>query len=281
MNSHSFIKRTFLNKQKQASIKGKVIKDISYNIAIYLNENKKSLINAKNHNLKDFKLLFPSVIFSIKDFINFNEKKYLLSLLDKFTFVENPDILQNIINTIKQIKLKKYLFEKKDYYTIKIINKNIEKSIQIIQKNRELSTKKLNSYLQTQNIITKNIQITYQPFAFNEKIINLELQSMHNIFTLYKDSIDILLDENNIFSYSSIGEKKMVLFSLIMSLIKHYNNYNKSPIILIDDLEGDISNVNLEKMLDKLKQLTNQIFITTLENIKIKDASVILLSEGI
>ncbi|MGB9755314.1 MAG: AAA family ATPase [Desulfurella sp.] len=280
LNSHSFISKKFLEKQKESLLKGNVIKDISYNITISLNKNKKSLINSKNRSLKDFKTLFPSIIFSIKDFTNFSEKKYTLSLLDKFSFVENPNIIINIINTLKQLKFKRYLFEKKDYNTIKIINKDINKNIQIIQENRKKSAQTINLYLNKQNILQKNIKIVYSPFLFDEKIEHLEIQTMHNIFTLYKDSINILLDENNIFSYSSVGEKKMVLFTLMSSLINHYNIYEKEPIIMIDDIESDISKKNLEKILDNISKLKNQIFITTLGNIKMINANILTLSEG-
>lgn len=281
LNSHSFVVKKILEQHNAALIKGSIIKEISYNVTISLNKNKKSLINSKNQNLKDFKTLFPSIVFSIKDFTSFNEKKYTLSLLDKFSFVENPDIITNIINTIKQLKLKRYLYEKKDYNTIKIINNNIEKNMQTIQEHREKSVQKINTYLREQNILKKSIKITYSPFIFNEKVATLEIQKMHNIFTLYKDSIDILLDENNIFGYSSVGEKKMVLFTLILSLIKHYNSYNKKPIILIDDIESDISKKNLDGILDNICKLQNQIFITTLGNIKITNASTLTLSEGL
>ncbi|OSS42356.1 DNA recombination and repair protein RecF [Desulfurella amilsii] len=281
LNSHSFIKKNYMNKYNESIIKGTIKKEITYNITVTLGKNKKSQINSKTHTLKDFKLIFPSVIFSIKDFFNFNEKKYILSLIDKFSFIENPNIIENIINTLKQLKLKHILFEKKDFNTIKIINKNITTNMQTIQRKRNSSIQAINSYLQNQNIIPKKIQIQYKPLSFDEKIANLEIQTKHNIFTPYKDSIEILLDENNIFSYSSLGEKKMILFSLIMSLVEHYNNLNKAPIILIDDLEGDISNTNLQKMIEKIILLNNQVFITTLENINIKNANVIALSGGI
>jgi DNA replication and repair protein RecF len=75
LNSHSFIKKTYINKYNESTIKGTIKKDITYNITITLGKNKKSQINSKTHNLKDFKLLFPSIIFSIKDFFNFDEKK--------------------------------------------------------------------------------------------------------------------------------------------------------------------------------------------------------------
>lgn len=281
LNSHSFIKKNYMNKYNESIIKGTIKKEITYNITVTLGKNKKSQINSKTHTLKDFKLIFPSVIFSIKDFFNFNEKKYILSLIDKFSFIENPNIIENIINTLKQLKLKHILFEKKDFNTIKIINKNITTNMHIIQRKRDSSIQVINSYLQNQNMIPKKIQIQYNPLSFDEKIANLEIQTKHNIFTPYKDSIEILLDENNIFSYSSLGEKKMILFSLIMSLVEHYNNLNKAPIILIDDLEGDISNANLQKMIEKIILLNNQVFITTLENINIKNANVIALSGGI
>ncbi|HEX13018.1 MAG: DUF2813 domain-containing protein [Desulfurella sp.] len=281
LNSHSFIRKNYMNKIEQSTIKGTIKKDITYNITIHLGKNKKSLINSKPYGLKDFKILFPSIIFSIKDFLNFNEKKYILSLIDKFSFIENPNIIQIILNTAKHLKLKRILLEKKDINTVKIINKNILKNVEIIQENRKQSLQKINLYLKDQNLINKNIKLSYKPLIFDEKIINLEIQSNHNIFTLYKDTIEILLDENNIFSYSSLGEKKMVLFSLIMSLIKHYNSLNKSPIILIDDLEGDISNTNLEKMISMINTLNNQVFITTIGNINIKNANTINLSEAI
>jgi DNA replication and repair protein RecF len=281
LNSHSFIKKNYINKYNESIIKGTIKKDITYNITITLGENKKSQINSKTHTLKDFKLLFPSIIFSIKDFFNFNEKKYILSLIDKFSFIENPNIIENIIDTLKQLKLKRILFEKKDFNTIKIINKNITANMQIIQKKRDYSVQIINSYLQNQNIIPKKIQIQYKPILFDKKIANLEIQAKHSIFTPYRDSIEILLDENNIFSYSSLGEKKMVLFSLIMSLVEHYNNLNKAPIVLIDDLEGDISSANLQKMIEKIISVNNQVFLTTLGSINIKNANIIALSEDI
>jgi|GEM_PF-3386768 len=281
LNSHSFIKKNYINKYNESTIKGTIKKDITYNITITLGKNKKSQINSKTHNLKDFKLLFPSIIFSIKDFFNFNEKKYILSLIDKFSFIEYPNIIENIISILKQLKLKRILFEKKDFNTIKIINKNITENMQIIQKKRDYSVQIINSYLQNQNIIPKKIQIRYKPTPFDEKIANLEIQTKHSIFTPYRDSIEILLDENNIFSYSSLGEKKMVLFSLIMSLVEHHNNLNKMPIILIDDLEGDISSGNLQKMIEKIISVNNQVFLTTLGSINIKNANIIALSEDI
>jgi len=281
LNSHSFIKKNYINKYNESTIKGTIKKDITYNITITLGKNKKSQINSKTHNLKDFKLLFPSIIFSIKDFFNFDEKKYILSIIDKFSFIEYPNIIENIINILKQLKFKRILFEKKDFNTIKIINKNITENMQIIQKKRDYSVQIINSYLQNQNIIPKKIQIRYKPTQFNEKIANLEIQTKRNIFTPYKDSIEILLDENNIFSYSSLGEKKMVLFSLIMSLVEHHNNLNKMPIVLIDDLEGDISNGNLQKMTEKIISVKNQVFLTTLGSINIKNANIIALSEDI
>ncbi len=281
LNSHSFLKKQYLNKQSESIIKGTIHKDIAYHITISLGINKKSLINSKNHNIKTFKILFPNIIFSIKDLFNFNEKKYILSLIDKFSFIENPNIIQTIINTTKQLKLKRILLEKKDTNTIKIINKNIKTNMQIIQENRKKSTEKINLYFKNQNFTQKQIYIKYKPILLDEKISDKEIQTNRIIYTPYKDSIDIYLDENNIFSYSSLGEKKMVLFSLVMSLIDHYNILNKKPIILFDDLEGDISYPNLQKIIEKIIKLKNQIFITTLGAINIKDATVINLSEDI
>jgi DNA replication and repair protein RecF len=66
-----------------------------------------------------------------------------------------------------------------------------------------------------------------------------------------------------------------------MSLVEHYNNLNKAPIVLIDDLEGDISSANLQKMIEKITSVNNQVFLTTLGSINIKNANIIALSEDI
>jgi DNA replication and repair protein RecF len=66
-----------------------------------------------------------------------------------------------------------------------------------------------------------------------------------------------------------------------MSLVEHYNNLNKAPIVLIDDLEGDISSANLQKMIEKIISVNNQVFLTTLGSINIKNANIIALSEDI
>jgi len=282
LNTHSFVRRKNTTEFNQISIKGTLLKETTYNISIYIdNKTKKCTINDKQRNLKDFKILFPTVVFSIKDFINFNEKKYILTLLDKISFIKNPDIVTNIIQTSKQIKLKQNILNKKDYTTLKIINQNIRRNIQTIQNYRTQSTQILNSYLQTQKILPKNIKLLYNPNLFNDNITNLEQKLSKNLLSVYKDEIKILLDEKDIFGYSSLGEKKMVLFSIIIALIRYYNESKKFPIILIDDLEGDISTENLEKIIETIKQIKNQIFITTLGYITINNSNTIELSGGL
>ena len=94
--------------------------------------------------------------------------------------------------------------------------------------------------------------------------------------SLNRDSVNILFDGKNIFNYSSVGEKKIVLLSLVVAIILNYNRY-KTPIVLVDDIEGDLDRDYRGIVFELLTSLPNQLFLTTLGEYLYNDANIIRL----
>jgi DNA replication and repair protein RecF len=281
LNGHSFLNKNKplqLNISKKTTLSAKINNSNIY-IDIY-----KGQKNIKKNTQKItsiyLKKNFPSILFSINSFISFSNKKYLFSLLDRNSFIENRGIVDTILEYNKLLKIKKQLIvnENKNLDMIYIVNDKIIKLIDIIAQERIKSVNFINANIKEvlKNFTDKKIDITYTQYRYDKNIIDLELEKKRIFTSLNKDRIDIIFEGNNIFTHSSMGEKKIVLLSLILTITKHYNNYIK-PILLIDDLEGDLDKDFRDSAFFILKNLPNQLFLTTLGEYLYNDTNIIRL----
>ncbi len=280
LNGHSTTKK-LLHLQNNVSKKTILTANVNnQNILIEIFKNRKNIfINNKRVNTIFVKKNFFSLIFSIESFISFDSKNYLFSLIDKNTFIENKKIVDMLIEYKKLLKLKKNLIitGKNDGF-LNLTHKKILELIDIISKERINSLKILEDNINNliKKFTDKSITLEYIPYKFDYHILDYELVNKRLLTTLNKDKINILLDNNNIFTFSSVGEKKIVLLNLIVSIIYRYNKYIK-PILLIDDLEGDLDIDSKQIAKDLLFQLPNQLFLTTLGEYLYNRANIIRL----
>ncbi len=115
------------------------------------------------------------------------------------------------------------------------------------QKNREQTLEFLNNAIEKESIIGKTQ------------------------YGVHKDNYLIFFNGLNAIDYCSIGQQKMSYFSLIFAYIEHFRyKCNTFPMILMDDISGELDDTRWDKLISYLDDLKLQVIITT-ANIKFKE----------
>ncbi len=282
LNGHSFKKSNIIIQKYNSDrtiLKGKVNKS---NIEICVDKKGKTIkTDGKKTNILELKTKFPSIIYSIDSFLSFKNKEYLFSLIDRNSFIENSKIASYLMEYKKSVKIKRGILTKSlkpDENMLRIINKKIDEIADEIAQQRIESVQYINENINDtlKKFTDKKIKITYRRENRKKYITQLEINKRRILTSINKDTIEILFDGKNIFNYSSVGEKKVILFSLIVTVVKHYNNYT-TPVMLIDDIEGDLDSDSKNAVFKILISLPNQLFLTTLGEYLYNDANIIRL----
>lgn len=88
-----------------------------------------------------------------------------------------------------------------------------------------------------------------------------------------RDDLIAYLDNKEVYSYSSQGQNRLVVLALYLSLDNILKKqYNKEPILLLDDVFSDLDTKRKELLLEYLKS-KEQVFITTTD-LKIEDGCI-------
>lgn len=105
-----------------------------------------------------------------------------------------------------------------------------------------------------------------------KKIRNKEINVGMTSFGVHRDDYEFIHNGNNSKEFSSQGIQKLIILSMKLSEVEIFKNeYNISPILLLDDLFSELDEKNRNKIFKSLNK-NNQIFITTtdLKNINKK-----------
>jgi DNA replication and repair protein RecF len=90
-------------------------------------------------------------------------------------------------------------------------------------------------------------------------------------YGVHKDDYVLLFDGLNSFDYCSLGQQKMSYLSLLFAYIELFRYKFKSfPIVLLDDVSGELDKLRWKRLVDYLKTKNFQILITT-ANDRFKD----------
>lgn len=92
----------------------------------------------------------------------------------------------------------------------------------------------------------------------------------HTTRGVHKDDYVLLFDGMNAYDYCSLGQQKMAYLSLLFAYISLFGyKFSSFPIVLIDDVSGELDRFRWQKLVDHLKDCRFQVFITTAnENFK-------------
>jgi len=82
----------------------------------------------------------------------------------------------------------------------------------------------------------------------------------------HRANLEFLVDGVPVESYFSRGQLKMFVICLILAQMKHFQlRQNKTCILLIDDISAELDKHHLQLLLDWIKQIGCQTFITAIE----------------
>lgn len=90
-------------------------------------------------------------------------------------------------------------------------------------------------------------------------------------YGIHKDNYLVFFNGLNAIDYCSVGQQKMSYFSLIFAYIQLFRyKCNTFPMILMDDISGELDDTRWDKLISYLDSLNLQVIITT-ANIKFKE----------
>ena len=95
---------------------------------------------------------------------------------------------------------------------------------------------------------------------------NLEKDEMICVtsYGVHKDDYVLLFDGLNSFDYCSLGQQKMSYLSLLFAYIELFRyKFSSFPIVLIDDVSGELDKFRWKKLVEFLEQSEFQVLITT------------------
>lgn len=98
-----------------------------------------------------------------------------------------------------------------------------------------------------------------------------ELIAGRTLYGAHRDNFTFYFNGHNSFEYCSLGQQKMSYFSLIFAYIElfRYNNRGIYPIVLLDDISGELDRKRWVNLIEYLQKKEFQVFITTAnENFK-------------
>lgn len=189
-----------------------------------------------------------------------------ISIIDKDyknIISEYSDILQSKNSTLKKLK------EDRGNFYLEILldslNEKLFEKGYIIQEKRDNFIKKISNELK--NFYLKNVEIFYEPKLISiqelNKIKNEEIDRGYGLIGPHLDDIIFLYKGCEIKNLFSLGEVEELSLYLILSLYNViYNELNKKPIILIDDLFETIDKEKIENLIEILYNF-NQVIITS------------------
>lgn len=275
----------------KAIIKGKIKKEISYNLEIDLSKTKKTVKIDNNviTKLSDYIEKMNIIIFSSED----------LDLIKgspgdrrKYFNLELSQISSNYYQTLndfhKLLKIRNELLKDLsmgikidlnyfDILTEYLINKSI-----FIYQMRQKYVEKLNKICSTiyENISNiKGFNIEYKPsinlISFDTEEIKNELKKTYQnnyekeiklkttLYGPHRDDFIFNIESNSVKEFGSQGQQKMAVIALKLSEIEIFKDYKQtSPIILLDDVFSDLDNIKKNNLLNYI-DCDMQVIITT------------------
>ncbi len=134
------------------------------------------------------------------------------------------------------------------------INKYINDIFKNYEKNNNIYLKYISDYE-----INKKDKLIQELKRIRKKEINLGMTT----FGIHRDDFEFIHNENNSKEYSSQGLQKLIVLAMKLSEVKIFvEDYEITPILLLDDLFSELDELNRNKIFKSLDK-NIQIFITT------------------
>ena len=272
VNTHFKMKIRSLNNVFDLSFKI-INEDNKLKKKFFLDEKKISLSSIKNY----FKIIWLS---PYMDKIMYDGQTLKRNFIDKLITQNDNNFNKTLVNYKKDVTERlNVLKNSKDEKWLNLIEKKIANNIYEIFYIRRNYAENLNITINRQLNKFKKIRIEYKNKLFSnlenkDDLINLFLNELKNKrdldeitkrtnFSISSDEINIMDIENNINTdFSSTGEQKSSLLTIILANCWKLKNEKKEFILLLDEATSHIDSVNFKKLFDEVDKFDTQIWYT-------------------
>ena len=100
--------------------------------------------------------------------------------------------------------------------------------------------------------------------TFYQEKLKVDEQYSLTKYGVHRDDYLLLFDGINSLDFCSLGQQKMSYLGLVFAYIELFRyKYNSYPIVLIDDISGELDQLRWRRLIDYLKERNYQVLITT------------------
>ncbi len=255
-----------------------------FNHSMKIRDNEKQIYvnNQKNKRLEKIKSVpinpYDSHLF-------YANKKMRRDLIDNFISDYDSIYKKSLSHFSKALRsrnsiIQKYIGPESEFLRqIKVYDEIIAENGQVLIKKRYEFIKELNPILeQTFKEIFRepiDLKIIYESkfskdvnkseiYNFYQSDISKDRMVKSTRRGIHLDDINILLNNKYCHEYGSIGQQKVSFLSLLFSYVGYLQTHEKiTPILLIDDISGELDSLCLDNLLKYLERKQVQVFITT------------------
>jgi len=219
-----------------------------------------------------------AVLFKPSDLFLFDgPPKNRRNLLDVEIGKVSNDYLNDIILFSKLLIEKNALLKNGNDSLLEINDQAIVEPILRIKKERENFFNSINTNINSyyHNLSNEDVEIKIVPKLFNGNDKNEVLNELEKIrerekylgFSLYgphKDDFSFTISNYPAETYASQGQKRMIMIAFKLAIVKYIESFNKSAILLLDDILSELDEANQMRLLENLP-LNTQIILTGTE----------------
>lgn len=253
-------------------------KDISYSSKV---RNKSSEWYLNNGPVKK-KPNIKTVFISPFDSFNFmNSKSFRRDWFDTYISLVDPIYKKELKKYQDSLRFKNSLLSKKPKHfreQIEIIDPEIanlsvvitNKRLDFLSKIKNYTKETFKNIFSEEHILTIKLESKFQRLSA-ENILNIFNENRqkdeiigHASTGIHKDDFMLEFDGLNAYDFCSLGQQKMSYLSLIFAYIELFRySFTSYPIVLIDDVSGELDRFRWQKLISFLKDSEFQVLITT------------------
>lgn len=285
-----------LNSSLQAIIQVGELKSL---VKIQLQSSKKELlINQKKTSTTSLKRKFPSILFSPESLSAIKEgPEQRRNLVDELILTHSPRDAKKITEFKKVLRQRNRLLknlkhqeidETQGYKLLSSLNQVFLKTATELSMTRVEALEVIGPYLKKAMLSIsgedlKNVDISVDYLVSSESALSFSYQEMYNALSKrlnelvsrevdsgvslvgpHKHDVQFLFDQQDSRYYCSQGQQRALILSFKMAQIMyHYRVYQSHPILLLDDVLSELDPHKRANLVEFLKGIKSQIFITT------------------
>ena len=193
----------------------------------------------------------------------------------------NIDIDNNYFDIITEYLIEKSIFiYKMRYKFIEKLNNNVNKIFKRLTNIENFNIKYVTNYeVMDDNLFKEKMKELYK------KSLQKEIKNGSTLIGPHRDDLEFYINDDNIKSLGSQGQKRMAVLSLKLAEIEIFKKYAKTnPILLLDDVFSELDITKRNKLLTYINKNIQTIITTTdLKNLSeklINNGKIFYIKEG-